>query len=184
MVVLFLRSLLSTLRTVGRFTAVGLLFRATVRLVLVLVLMVELVLVLVGALRCRLVGQLGQLLLVQWLSIDQHFSLEPAVLVRAVLDRAQFAVRLVQAVLAVQLVLVPVLLAALRDLALRVLHAVLEHVVRLRNIVDLVPVPVLVLDVDLVRRPTDRSAELGVRVADAVVVSVMLLLAAILAGSD
>uniref|UniRef100_A0A182QAB2 Uncharacterized protein n=1 Tax=Anopheles farauti TaxID=69004 RepID=A0A182QAB2_9DIPT len=186
---LVVRGFLATLtaRTVGRFTAVGLLFGATVRLVLVLVLVVVVLVLLVvlqlGTVRALgggLVRQLRQLLLVQRLTIDQHFRVEAGVLVRAVLHRAQLPIRLVQAVLAVQFVLVAVLLPALRHLALRVLHAVLEHVVRLRDVVDLVTVPVLVLDVNLVRRTADRAAKLGVRVADAVV----LLLAAILAGSD
>lgn len=156
--------------TVGRFTAfVGLLFVATVRSWFLVMVFVR-----PGGLFLGFVRQFGQLFLVQWFSIDQHFSVKSRVLVGGVLDDSQLAIRLLDRVLAVQFVLMAVFLAVLRNLALGVFHSVLELVVRLGHVIDRVPVAVLVGDVDLVGGAADWAAELGVRESRLVVLVVIL----------
>lgn len=153
-----------------------------VLMVLVVLLLLDVLLLFLGML-----GQLGQLFLVQWFSIDQHFSVESGVLVGRVLDRSQLSIGLLNAVLAVQFVLVAMFLAALRHLALGILDSVLELVVRLGDVIDRVAVAVLVLDVDFVRGTTDRAAELGVRESHGmvrVVVMLMMILLLVLTGSQ
>lgn len=156
--------------TIGHFTtSVGLLFVATVRswfLVLLLMCPCDLFL--------SFMGQFGQLFLVQWFSIDQHFSVKSRVLVGGILDDSQLTVRLLNRVFAVQFILVAVLLAVLRDLALGVLNSVLELVVRFGHVIDDVPMSVLVGDVYFVGGAANRAAELGVRESRLVMLVVFL----------